>query len=86
MGLARKRHLFLGTKSYTGIRLCEGEFREKQFNRIPIKVPFVLGAIIDLGNCLNLVESESIEILKEAYSALKEAKDILGEQMPVNAA
>jgi hypothetical protein len=58
---------------------------KKQFNRIPIKVPFVLGAIIDLGNCLNLVESESIEILKEAYSALKEAKDTLGEQMPVNA-
>lgn len=27
----------------------------KQFNKVPVNVPFVLGAIPDLGNCLNLV-------------------------------
>lgn len=57
---------------------------KKQYNKIPIKVPFVLGAIIDLGNCLNLVESDSIDILKEAYTGLKELKDLLGDEMPVN--
>ena len=28
----------------------------QQYNKIKIKLPFVLGAIIELGNCLNLVE------------------------------
>jgi len=27
----------------------------KQFNKVPIKTPFVLGAHIELGNCLNLI-------------------------------
>ena len=31
-----------------------------QFNKKPIKTPFVIGAIIELGNCLNLVEPESL--------------------------
>ena len=34
----------------------------KQFNKKPISTPFVLGAIIDLGNCLDLVESSSLAI------------------------
>jgi|SRR5688572_22469570 len=38
-----------------------------QFNKIPIKTPFVLGAIIELQNCLNLVESQSLKILSGAY-------------------
>jgi hypothetical protein len=42
-----------------------------QFNKGKIKTPFVLGAIIQLGNCLNLVESESLEILEAAYSGLE---------------
>lgn len=33
-----------------------------QFNKTPIEVPFVIGAIIELGNCLNLVEPESLSI------------------------
>ena len=34
--------------------------QHKQFNKIPIKTPFVIGAIIQLGKCLNLIESESL--------------------------
>jgi hypothetical protein len=48
--------------------------QNKQFNKIPIKNPFVIGAIIDLGNCLNLVEAESLNILSAAYNGLKESK------------
>ena len=36
----------------------------KQKNRVPIKIPFVLGAIIELGNCLNLLEPASINCEK----------------------
>lgn len=60
--------------------------QSKQFNKIPIKTPFVLGAIINLGNCLNLVESESLQILTAAYRGLKKVMEEAGEKMPVNKA
>src|ERR1700722_19160019 len=49
----------------------------KQFNKKPISTPFVLGAIIDLGNCLDLVESSSLAILTKSYGALKTIKDLV---------
>ncbi|WP_184548720.1 hypothetical protein [Mucilaginibacter sp. FT3.2] len=55
-----------------------------QKNKEAIKIPFVIGAIIELGNCLNLVEAESLEILGESYNGLKELHDTLGLPMPVN--
>lgn len=38
-----------------------------------IKEPYVLGAIIDLGNCLNFCERQSIDLLKVAYDELNKA-------------
>ena len=35
-----------------------------------IKTPFVIGAIIELGNCLNLIEPGSINIVEEAHGEL----------------
>lgn len=56
----------------------------KQFNKIPIKTPFVLGAIIELGNCLNLVETNSLQILSTAYHGLKKVVEEAGKKMPEN--
>ena len=58
--------------------------QRKQFNKIPIKTPFVLGAIIQLGNCLNLVESESLQILSAAYEGLKKIMEEAGQKLPAN--
>ena len=58
--------------------------QRKQFNKKPIKIPFVIGAIIDLGNCLNLVESSSLRVLSHSYKTLKEISDEMGSGMPVN--
>lgn len=55
-----------------------------QFNKVQIKTPFVIGAIIDLGNCLNLVEAESLNILSKAYEGLKQTMEVAGNKMPVN--
>lgn len=38
----------------------------------PISEPFVVGAIIDAGHCLNLVESASLAVLQDAYELLCE--------------
>jgi hypothetical protein len=55
-----------------------------QFSKGKIKTPFVLGAIIELGNCLNLVESQSLTILEEAHAGLKKLYVELGRRMPEN--
>ena len=58
--------------------------QRKQFNKKPINEPFVLGAIIDLGNCLNLTESGSLNILSASYDGLKALKALSSEPLPVN--
>jgi len=52
--------------------------------KYPIKEPFVIGAIIDPGNCLDLSDEGSLQILKEAHSNLKLILGILNEEMPKN--
>lgn len=49
-----------------------------------IKTPFVVGAIIELGNCLNLIEPNSINIVKETYADLYASSRSVGEQLPTN--
>lgn len=56
----------------------------KQFNKIKIKTPFVLGAIIETGNCLNLIEPQSLSILKEAHNSLSKICIESGKTMPEN--
>jgi hypothetical protein len=46
--------------------------------------PFVLGAVIDLGNCLNLVEPVSISIIEKSYKALKRINAKSNTPMPKN--
>jgi hypothetical protein len=55
-----------------------------QKNSGKIQTPFVIGAIIELGHCLNLIEPNSINILKQAHSSLLELYDKTNQKMPVN--
>jgi hypothetical protein len=46
--------------------------------------PAVLGAVIDLGHCLNLMEDAALGLVSFAYDALKESLDSAGASVPVN--
>ena len=37
--------------------------------------PFVIGAVMDPGNCLNLLESNSLRLLEDVYHFLREAHE-----------
>lgn len=50
----------------------------------PVRKPCVVGAIIDLGNCLDLLETESIRIVRGAYERLSEAYGEAGAQLLEN--
>ena len=49
-----------------------------------IKDPFAVGAIIDLGNCLDLTESASLEVLREGYQSLSQIWKLAGLSLPEN--
>lgn len=49
-----------------------------------IKTPSVIGAVIDLGYCLDLLDSEYLNLLKEGYYSLKETHEKYGLEFPQN--
>ena len=49
-----------------------------------IKKIGVIGAVIDLGYCLNLLESRSLRIVKQGYDILKSIHEQIGEPLPEN--
>jgi hypothetical protein len=46
--------------------------------------PFVVGAIIDLGNCLDLSLRPNLDFLAEVYSTFENERKSLGLKMPIN--
>jgi len=49
-----------------------------------IKIPFVLGSVIDLGNCLDLLDEQHLDFLKFAYSELERSLKEEGKDLPTN--
>ena len=49
-----------------------------------IEEPAVIGAVIDLGLCLNLLDSNNIQMLKNEYHILETKFAIAGKEMPIN--
>ncbi len=55
-----------------------------KISRSAIREPFVLGVIVEAGNCLNLMQAQSIRLVTEAYNALKQVHDLAGRGLPKN--
>ena len=49
-----------------------------------IRKPFVIGAIIDLGNCLDLSDAGSLTIIQNGYAQFKAMTESAGAELPVN--
>ena len=52
--------------------------------KLSIITPAVIGAVIDLGFCLNLVDSHNIQMLKLQYEILRSKMAIADKPMPTN--
>lgn len=50
-----------------------------------IKTPGVLGAVVDLGNCLNLIDAEYIGLIRKTHDRLTQLMEEIGQPMPKNA-
>ncbi|SDK39632.1 hypothetical protein SAMN04487898_10869 [Pedobacter sp. ok626] len=53
-------------------------------SKTPIKNPAVIGAVINLGFCLDLLDYQNLFFLKEAHTLLVATSNALGKDMPVN--
>lgn len=55
-----------------------------QERRGKIEKPFVLGAILTYGNCLDLTEADGIEAVQDAHEKLLNLQTLTGLEMPKN--
>lgn len=60
------------------------EWAEWKKDKGDYKEPSVIGAVIDLRHCLDLVSREDIEILKAAHDSFKQVRKKAGLTMPKN--
>ena len=49
-----------------------------------IKDPAVIGAVIDLGYCLDLMDMANIVLVKETYHTIRAAADLADAKLPQN--
>lgn len=57
---------------------------KEQKAKAKIEKPFVIGAVIDLKNCLNLTEYGSLQILRKGYKRVKDIAQEAGISLPKN--
>ena len=73
---------WLGTGAYfwlnDPLRAYEWACLTQKRNPKKIKEPYVVGAIIDLGLCLNFGERQAIALLQRSYNDLKSALQVAG--------
>ena len=49
-----------------------------------IDIPFVIGAVIDLGSCLNLTDENALLQLQSSHVALSSMMNLADENLPIN--
>lgn len=66
------------------VRALEFSKERMKWKKITDRKPAVIGAIIDLGLCLNLTEKPAMEQLADAYQILCLDFDLMGHDLPIN--
>ena len=73
-----------GVYFWEGDPIRAREWAEAKATRVKGMVPYVIGAVIDRGNCLDLTVRENIELLRSAHTGLAASLLEQGKPMPQN--
>ena len=73
-----------GVYFWEGDPLRAREWAEAKAARQPSMHPYVIGAVIDLGHCLDLTTRDDIELLRGAYQGLVRSREAEGKALPRN--
>lgn len=57
---------------------------QSKWNKEKVKTPAVVGAVLNLGRCLDLLETSNLKLLKASYDFLVEMNKTSGIAMPEN--
>ena len=62
------------------------DFAAEAINRpgSKIKAPAVIGAVVDLGSCLDLMSAVGIDMVRAAYNSLSATFNAAGQELPAN--
>jgi hypothetical protein len=60
------------------------KFAEHQRSRGKIKTPAIVGALIQLGNCFDLMDTKFTDELRVAYEMLQKVHEVEGTPLPKN--
>jgi len=52
--------------------------------KTPIETPAVIGAILELGSCFDLLDYGMLQILKSGYNVFKSILEKTGRELPIN--
>jgi hypothetical protein len=75
---------FWGNSAHRALEWATLAKKHPQLTHTPISEPFVVGAIVDLGQCLDLLEAESIGVVAAGYNRLRESCEAARAPMPEN--
>jgi len=77
---------WLGSGSYfwEGDPQRANEWAQEKQKRGDCEHPFVIGAAIDLGNCLDLLVRDNLELVRLAHASLLKEFEASGAPMPIN--
>ncbi len=91
VGVSSNRYDWLGAGAYFWENSPEraltwAEFLKKHPPEPSRKIsePFVIGAIIDLGNCLDLTDATSLQIIRSGYDEFQRVNVIAKADLPTN--
>jgi hypothetical protein len=60
------------------------EWATQRMGARALRNPAVVGAVIDLGNCLDLTTRRHLDLVADYYQLFKAEQDAVGEALPVN--
>jgi hypothetical protein len=84
--MSNQNHDWLGAGTYfwdsDAQRAMEWAVEKQQHGKC--NNPFVVGAIIDLGNCLDLTLRSNLDFLAEVYKTFETERKALNLKMPIN--
>jgi hypothetical protein len=96
--VGKKEHLHASANSYdwlgSGIYFWENdparamawakERHSRPAGRSRVRQPAILGAVIELGRCLDLLDAQNFDLVRDAYAGLKTFMKASGTPMPEN--
>jgi hypothetical protein len=67
-----------------GLEFARAAKVRKRISQGKIRYPYVVGAVIELGNCLNLLDHSGLMEMRAAHKMLKSLAEVEGKQLPAN--